>query len=214
MTEQDTKKLVEIDEMLSSISNQLESCVESTESFEDTYEQYVAVSKIYLAMHQFADRYLKKSDELMKYILDNRDDVSDTYELIFPANTKRSVNMTKLRENRELFDKCAFVKDTFITKALGRQRLRDMFCEEYGGEDKAFAFMTANITDLEKAVGKSEAAKYTIVDSRRTETPMIVEKDSYPADYYKLGEDEVTRVFTQNLEVKAPKAFSKVKVEL
>lgn len=210
MTEED--KLEIVDENLLTIASLLEECSADDIEFKDDYERYMALSRIYVGLKKLSEEYLEKSDAIMKYLIDHKETVSDKYEIIFPANTKRAVDIAKLQENPKLFDECVFIKDAFITKAFGRKRLREMFCEEYG--DKAYGFLTANVTDVEKIAGKSDAAKYMTVDEKRTEYPIMVEKGSYPADYYLNGNDELIKVFSSNIEDKPPKAFSKIKIEL
>lgn len=172
------------------------------------YDDYQYYADIIQTLTELVEECEQKADGLLSSIIE--DDIKDdTREVVFKADTKRSVDIAKLRENDELYARFAFVKDTDAAQILGRSRLRELIQEKLQGLSDGF--ITANITDLEKALGKTEAAKYITSTTTRHPTPLIVVKNSYPKDYYKLGNDEPTRVFTENVGTKPPKGISKLK---
>lgn len=185
----------------------------STNESNDVYEKYAALLENYTILKKLADETLKESDELMKYMVKHPHEKSSKYEVVVPTVNKRKVNVAKLKENPELFNKYAFVDDAFATKIIGRPIIRELFCEKFDGTpDELIHFMTANITELEKDLGKMEASQYIEIEEKRGDHPIFVEKGTYPADYYGLNDSEVTHVFIQNIEGKVPKPISKVKL--
>ena len=183
----------------------LELFPKSTGNIYDDYEYYANIVEVLSELVSICET---NADDLLSSIIED-DLKDDRREVIFKADTKRSVDIAKLRENTELFNRFAFVKDTDAAQILGRAKLRELIQEKLQGLSDGF--ITANITDLEKTLGKKEASQYIVSTTTRHGTPIVVTKNSYPKDYYRLGSDEPVKVFTENVGEKPPKGISTLK---
>lgn len=176
------------------------------------YDEYNWCEMVIEVLDKVKNFYLDKSDTLLNDLM-NDNIVDEKREIVFKADQKRSINMETLKENEELFNKLAFVKEADVVKIVGRPALKDLVKTTLNDDVKFERLLTCNITDIEAELGKKEANVF--IDSKivRNVTPIVVEKGKYPGDHYKFDSiDVLSEVYINEVGKTAPKAISRLKV--
>lgn len=177
---------------------------------ENKFDEYSACEMAIAILDKAREYYFNKSEELLAEIVANNVK-DDTREVVFKAEYKRSVDMKRLSDNSELFEKLTFIKEADVARIVGRQELKRIAFET-AGEEKCKSMLTCNIGDLENELGKKEALEYIKSETTRSQTPIVVGINSYQADHYKCGSENITEVLITDTDVTVPKAISHLKL--
>ena len=60
---------------------------------------------------------------------------------------------------------------------------------------EAEKYVVVNIGDVEKVLGKTKAMSVIDVKDEKSSSPTIIKTGESKSDYYKLGDDTITRVY-------------------
>jgi len=178
---------------------------------DDLFDVYTKLINFAQSLEECRNDIISASEKVLEQIRDTGA-TSEEYEIVFDAASKRKVDVQKLRiESPDIFNKIATIKPEAIRDIIGNETCMGLLSEKLGDSDMINDFLQVNITDLSKAVGKSVSDKFMTVERKRSESPIVVKKGTYPGDHYKLGSDKVVEVYVNQEGVKPPKSLSKVK---
>ena len=159
---------------------------------ENVFQQYLYYKGL-VEMYSEIVKYLNGNmEKILSDVIDN-DIKDDNFEVIYPAKMVRKVNIAKLNEQYpEVYNSLAFVETNKVLKLVDRSVIRKFILSNNSEAEK---YVVVNIGDVEKVLGKTKAMSVIDVKDEKSSSPTIIKAGESKSDYYKLGDDTITRVY-------------------